>query len=90
MALTLRIRQYALSIAVFAIVLGGLVSIDERVRDRFLAVVHGDDALTPWGDRVSDLGGALMTAVRNQSIENAPLLIFATAGGVLFLFMFRT
>ena len=90
MALTLRIRQYALSIAVFAIVLGGLVSIDDRVRDRFLALVHGDDALTPLGDRVSDLGGALMTAVRNQSIENAPLLIFATAGGVLFLFMFRT
>jgi hypothetical protein len=46
--------------------------------------------LTPWGDRVSELGGALMTALRTQSIENAPLLIFATAGGVLFLFMFRT
>ena len=90
MALKVRFRQYALSIAVFAIVLGGLVSIDERVRDRFLAVLHGDDALTPWGDRLSDLGGALMTAVRTQSIENAPLIVFATAGGVLFLFMFRT
>jgi hypothetical protein len=90
MALKVRIRQYALSIAVFAIVIGGLVSIDERVRDRFFAVVQGDDALSPWGDRVSDLGGALMTAIRTQSIENAPLLVFATAGGVLFLFMFRT
>jgi hypothetical protein len=90
MALKVRFRQYAISIAVFAIVLGGLVSIDERVRDRFTAMVHGDDALTPWGDRVSDLGGALMTAIRTQSIENAPLIIFATAGGVLFLFMFRT
>lgn len=90
MALKLRIRQYALSITVFAIVLGGLVSIDERVRDRFFAVVRGDDALTPWGDRVHELGGALTTALRTQSIENAPLLIFATAGGVLFLFMFRT
>ena len=82
-------RQYALSIAVFAIVLGGLVSVDERVRDRFAAVIHGD-SLTPWGDRVGDLGGALMSAIRNQSIENAPLLVFATVGGVLFLFMFRT
>jgi hypothetical protein len=90
MALKVRFRQYALSIAVFAIVLGGLVSIDDRVRDRFVDVIHGDDALTPWGDRVSDLGGALMTAVRTQSIENAPLIVFATAGGVLFLFMFRT
>ena len=90
MALKVRVRQYALSITVFAIILGGLVSIDERVRDRFLAVVQGNDAMSPWGDRVSELGGALMTAARTQSIENAPLLIFATAGGVLFLFMFRT
>jgi hypothetical protein len=84
------LRQYALSITVFAIVLGGLVSVDERVRDRFSAVVRGDDALTPWGDRVGDLGGALMMAIRSQSIENAPLLVFAAVGGVLFLFMFRT
>jgi hypothetical protein len=90
MALKVRFRQYALSITVFAIVLGGLVSVDERVRDRFSAVVQGNDALTPWGDRVGDLGGALMAAIRNQSIENAPLLVFATVGGVLFLFMFRT
>jgi hypothetical protein len=90
MALKVRFRQYALSITVFAIVLGGLVSVDERVRDRFSAVVQGNDALTPLGDRVGDLGGALMAAIRNQSIENAPLLVFATVGGVLFLFMFRT
>jgi hypothetical protein len=83
-------RQYALSITVFAIVLGGLVSVDERVRDRFFAVVQGNDSLSPWGDRVSDLGNALLMAVRTQSIENAPLLVFATVGGVLFLFMFRT
>jgi hypothetical protein len=90
MALKLKFRQYALSITVFAIVLGGLVSVDERVRDRFTAVLHGDDSVSPWGDRVSDLGGALTMALRNQSIENAPLLVFATVGGVLFLFMFRT
>ena len=86
----LAIRQYALSIAVFAIVLGGLVSFDERVRDRFVELLHGNDELSPWGDRVGDLGGALLSAVRHQSIENAPLLVFATVGGVLFIFMFRT
>ena len=31
-----------------------------------------------------------MSAIRTQSIENAPLLIFATVGAVLFLFMVRT
>jgi len=83
-------RQYALSVAVFAIVLGGLVSVDARVRDRFSDLVHGGNSLSPWGDRVGDLGGALMAAVRHQSVENAPLLVFATVGAVLFLFMFRT
>jgi hypothetical protein len=84
------IRQYGLSLAVFAIVLGGLVSIDERVRDRVSALVHGNESLAPWGDRVSDLGSVLLTAIQHQSSENAPLVIFAVVGGVLFLFMFRT
>jgi hypothetical protein len=84
------IRQYALSIAVFLIVLGGLVSYDERVRDRFADLLHGDPTVSPFGVRAGDLGDALLSAVRNQSIENAPLLVFATVGGVLFIFMFRT
>ena len=45
--------------------------------------------LTPWGDQVSDLGNALMSAVRHQSIENAPLLVFAAVGAVLFVFMLK-
>ena len=84
------LRQYTISITVFLIVLAGLVSVDERVRDRFTDLLSGNDALSPWGDRVGDLGGALMMALRTQSMENAPLLVFATVGGVLFLFMFRT
>lgn len=84
------IRQYAVSAVVFAIVLGGLVSVDERVRDRFSELLHGNDALSPWGDRIGDLGAALLVAVRHQSIDNAPLLVFATVGAVLFVFMFRT
>ena len=83
-------RQYALSVAVFLIVLGGLVSVDARVRDRFSELVHGGDSVSSWGDRLGDLGGALMTAARYQSIENAPMLVFATVGAVVFLFMFRT
>jgi hypothetical protein len=51
--------------------------------------VTGGDGLTPWGDRVSDLGTALMSAVRHQSIENAPLLVFAAVGAVLFVFMLK-
>ena len=79
-----------LSLIVFVIVLGGLVSVDARVRDRFSNVLSGGDGLSPWGDRVSDLGSALASAVRHQSVENAPLLIFTTVGVVLFLFMVRS
>jgi hypothetical protein len=84
------LRQYAISAVVFAIVLGGLVSVDDRVRDRFSDLLHGSDSLSPWGDRIGDLGAALLMAVRHQSIDNAPLLVFATVGAVLFVFMFRT
>lgn len=79
-----------LSITVFVIVLAGLVFVDPRVRDRVGALVTGGDGASSLGDRAGDLGNALMTAVRYQSIENAPLLIFATVGAVLFVFMVRT
>jgi hypothetical protein len=84
------LRQSMLSTVVFVIVLGGLVSVDARVRDRFSNLISGGDDLTPWGDRFSDLVQALLSALRYQSIENAPLLIFATVGIVLFLFMVRS
>jgi hypothetical protein len=86
----MKYRHWMLSVGVFVLILAGLVSVDERVRVRFLDLMSGGDGLSPWGDRVSDLGGALGSAIRYQSIENAPLLIFATVGAVLFLFMLKT
>jgi hypothetical protein len=87
--MTRGIKQGFISTAIFAVVLGALVSIDDRVRERFTAVLSGG-AVTPWGDRVGDLGDALMGALRHQSIENAPLLIFAAVGAVLVVFMVKT
>jgi hypothetical protein len=85
----LGIRQGIASAAVFGAVLLMLISVDDRVRDRFGDLVAGS-SVSPWGDRAGDLVGALMSAVRYQSIENAPLLIFAAAGAVLVAFMLRT
>jgi hypothetical protein len=85
----LTLRQWTLSTLVFGGVLFALASVDARVRERVSDVVSGGDGLTPWGDRVSDLGSALMSAVRHQSIENAPLLVFAAVGAVLFVFMLK-
>ena len=90
MQIKLGLRQGVLSSLVFCGVLFALASVDARVRERVGDVVSGGDGISPWGDRVSDLGTALATAIRHQSIENAPLLVFATVGAVLFVFMFRT
>jgi hypothetical protein len=89
MQIKLGLRQTVLSGLVFCGVLLALASVDARVRERVGEVVSGGDGISPWGDRLTDLGGALMSAVRHQSIENAPLLIFATVGAVLFVFMFK-
>jgi len=78
-----------LSAGVFIAILGVLVMVDDRVQERFRDLVSGG-SISPYGNRISELGDALFTAVKFQSIENAPLLIFATVGAVLFLFMVKT
>ena len=84
------IRQGIVSAAVFGAVVLLLVSIDSRVRERFGDLVFGGHGVSPWGDRVSDFAGALTSALRYQSLENAPLLVFAAAGAVLVAFMLKT
>lgn len=84
-------RESVTSALSFGIVLAALVSYDPRVRVRFWSLFgdSGATALSPFGDRLSDLGGVLLTAARDQSIENAPLLIFGTVGLMLVVFMLR-
>jgi hypothetical protein len=83
------LRQSMISVVGLLIVVAGLVFVDPRVRDRLSALLSGADGGTLI-ERSSELANALMTALRYQSIENAPLLIFATVGAVLFVFMVRT
>ena len=79
-----------LSVGVFVIVLGGLLFVDARVRDRFSDLVYGGEGAASIGDRAGELANALLTAARYQTIENAPMVIFATVGAVLFVFMVKT
>ena len=83
------IRQALVSSAIFAGILTALVFFDAGVRDRFSELVTsgGASSLT---DRVAFLGDAVFDAARHQSLENAPMVVFATAGALLFLFMVRT
>jgi hypothetical protein len=84
----LAVKQSIASVSVFFAVLFMLVSVDDRVRDRFheLAV----DGAGSWTARASELSGVLLTAARHQSIDNAPLLVFAVVGAVLVVFMVKT
>ena len=85
-------REGMVSASVFSVVLFGLVSMDQRVRDHVsdLFGSGGNASLTPWGDRLGDLGGVVWSAVRHQSIDNAPMLVFATVGAVLTVFMLKS
>jgi hypothetical protein len=83
------IRQALVSSAIFAGLLTALVFFDAGVRDRFTEMVSGGGAAS-LTDRAAYLGDALFDAVRHQSLENAPMVVFATAGALLFLFMVRT
>ena len=89
MTFKLGMREGVISAAVFGAVLFALVSIDPRVRDHISDYV-GHGGVAPVSARAGDLGSALWSAARHQSIENAPLLVFATVGAVLTVFMLRS
>ena len=85
-----RIPQALASLTVFVIMLVVLAWLDPRVRDKFTSIRDSAGGVTAWSGHAADLGDTVLTAVRYQSIENAPMVLFATVGGVLFLFMVRT
>ena len=71
----------------------GLALIDERVRYRLARLFTSPAAtgeIASAGGRVRDLMEVLVMALRDQSIEQAPLVIFALAATVLLMFMMRT
>jgi hypothetical protein len=86
-----RKRETIGSLLCLAVILAVLVSIDSRVQMSASAILDDPGGtMSPLGDRVSDFGDALLDALRDQSLENAPMMIFAVVGGVLFLFMLKT
>jgi hypothetical protein len=86
----MRFRQFAWSLAGFAIVVIALISVDENVRHRFETMLWGGDGVGSWDTKAMGLGNAMVSLFRYQSLENGPLLIFAAVGVLLFFFMVRT
>lgn len=88
MMIKLGVREGALSVAVFSGVMFALLSVDPRVRDHMSDLFSG--GASPWTSRLGDLGDALWTAARSQSLDNAPMLVFAAVGAVLTVFLLRS
>jgi hypothetical protein len=70
-----------------------LVAFDPRVRDRVSTIAGRGGAETTLASvsaTASDVGSALLSSARAQSLEHAPLLVFGVAAVVLVTFMLRT
>lgn len=76
----------------FGLVLTTLVVLDPRVSYKFSRTFYPSptERLLSWGDRLADLGAALLLAVRQQSIDNGPMLALTVVGILLVAFMLRT
>jgi hypothetical protein len=82
------IRQSLISAIVFCVLLFAVMSVDPRVKERMNNFVFGG-GLSSLDNRASDVGHTLVSAVRYQSIDNGPMMIFAVGGVILFIFMFK-
>jgi len=76
------------TVGVLAFVLAVLVSIDERVRERFRLVLS-PETVGGVGTQLGEVGATLFEAARTQSLEHAPLMIFIVVATVLLLCMMR-
>jgi hypothetical protein len=91
-----RVRRVAgdllVSIGVLGAVFGVLVSIDARVREHLHSAVNAAAPadLGGAGGQLRDVGLTVFDAARTQSIEQAPLVIFAVIATVLLLALARS
>jgi hypothetical protein len=82
-----------ISMGALAVLLLALVSVDDRVRERItnmLAAPPSSAQIVGAGETIREVSAIVVSAARDQSIEHAPLMIFAAAATVLVLFMVRT
>ena len=81
-----------ISLCAVLLLLFVLVTVDPRVREQMSDVwgSSGSSAITSVHSEMRKVSTVLLSAARDHSIDNAPLMIFALAATVLVLFMLRT
>ena len=81
-----------ISAAALVVLLIGLVAIDDRVRERVQLVIQTGDLSSGFESATSmagDVAEVLVMAVRDQSLDHAPLAVFVVAATALVLAMLR-
>jgi hypothetical protein len=89
----LRTRDWVGTVAGFLLVLGTLVVLDPRVAHRLSHLTSrgpGGSELRGVADQAGSLGSALLMAVKDQSLDHAPMLVFTVVALLLVGFMLRT
>jgi hypothetical protein len=80
-----------MSAVALAIILMVLVSFDSRVREQVELRMSSPSAMVSDASHgLKSLTGTILSALREQSLDRAPLLIFVFGAVVLLLFMLRT
>ena len=76
----------------FGLVLTTLVVMDPRVAQKFSRTLYPSptEKLLGLGERLADLGSIVLVALRDQSIDNGPMLVLTVVGILLVVFMVRT
>jgi hypothetical protein len=69
-----------------------LVAVDDRIRAQIWQRASSPPSVEVAGvvQQVSHVTHVLVEAVRSQSLEHAPMMIFALAAAILVMFMLRT
>jgi hypothetical protein len=81
-----------ISISSVALLLVVLVTVDPRVREQVAGVwgSPGGGAVVSVRGQVREVTSVVLSAARDNGIDNAPLMTFAFVATVLVLFMLRT
>jgi hypothetical protein len=84
-------REAVMTAAGLIIILTALVSFDPRVREQVEFRLSSPTAVvTDAGHGLQNMTDVVLDALREQSLDRAPLLIFVFGAGVLLLFMLRS
>lgn len=88
----LRTSDYISSACGLGIVLTVLVLMDPRVSVKLTRTFYPSPAekLMSLGERAADLGKTVVLALKEQSIDNGPMLVMTVVGVLLVCFMVRT